>query len=267
MKNLSTAFNLAVLLIVAATSHAEEIVTLSARDGPTQSFLLTVPGNGAPAAAAILFPGGNGLIRLRNEGGRIRFGEGNFLVRTRQMFVERGIVTAVVDAPSDRLQGMNDEFRFGDKHAADMKRVSEELKRRFPGVPVFLVGTSRGTISASAIGGTPGEGITGVVLTSTLTLSGGNQGPGLSKFDYSRIKIPVLLVHHAEDGCFVSPYSEARKLAETRKYPLITVNGGKPPTSEPCEAFSTHGYLGKEKETVEAIVNWMLQKPYSTNIE
>lgn len=257
---------LAALLAAAAAARAEEIVVLSARDGATQSLLLTVPENGPPAAAAILFPGGPGLIRLRTEGGRIRLGEGNFVVRSRQMFVDRGIVTAVVDAPSDQPQGMDDAFRLGDKHAADIVRVSEELKRRFPGAPIFLVGTSRGTISAAATGSTPGSGIAGVVLSSTL-FSAARAGPGLSRFDYSTIKVPLLLVHHAEDGCNVTPYREARKLAESRKYPLITVNGGKPPTSGPCDPFSAHGYLGKEKETVDAIVNWMLKKPYSANIE
>ena len=29
-----------------------------------------------------------------------------------------------------------------------------------------------------------------------------------------------------------------------------------------CEALSQHGFLGKESETVEQIVNWMLKKPF-----
>ena len=72
------------------------------------------------------------------------------------------------------------------------------------------------------------------------------------------------IVHHREDGCRFTPYSEARRLAD--KYPLISVSGGKSPESGPCEALSAHGYLGKEDETVEAIVNWMLQKPYRLDI-
>ena len=70
-----------------------------------------------------------------------------------------------------------------------------------------------------------------------------------------------------EDGCFATPYREARKLAENRQYPLITVKGSNPATSEPCEAFSAHGFLGKEPDTVEAIVNWMLKKPYRKEID
>jgi len=257
---------LAVFLSAAAVARAQEIVTLPTRDGVTQSYLLTAPSGDKPAAAAILFPGGPGLIRLRSEGDRIRLAEGNFLVRSRQLFVERGIATAVVDAPSDQPQGMDDWFRLGDKHAADIGRVADDLMRRFPGTPIFLVGTSRGSVSAAATGRALGASVAGVALTSSMYVAA-RSGPALSGFDYIKIKAPVLLVHHAEDGCLWTPYREARKLAETRQYQLISVSGGKPATSDPCEPFSAHGFLGKEPETVEAMVNWMLKKPYRTNID
>ena len=160
---------------------------------------------------------------------------------------------------------MEDWFRLGDKHAEDIARVVAELKRRFPGVPVFLVGTSRGSVSAAATGRALGDAVTGVVLTSSMTVAA-RSGPGLSGFDYSTIKTPVLLMHHTEDSCANTPYRDARNIAQARKYPLISVTGGKPATSDPCEAFSAHGFLGKEPEAVEAMVNWMLKKPYRDNI-
>lgn len=246
--------------------QAHEIVTLQTREGVTQSFLLAVPADSKPAAAAILFPGSYGHIGLRSEGGEIKLAAGNFLVRSRELFVRGGIATAVVDTPSDQPQGMDDWFRLGDKHAADITRVVEELKRRYPDVAVFLVGTSRGSVSAAATGRALGGIVGGVVLTSPMYVAA-RSGPGLSGFDYAQIKAPVLLVHHAEDGCFATPYREARKLAENRRYPLITVKGGNPATSDPCEAFSAHGFLGKEAETVADIVNWMLKKPYRREID
>ncbi len=256
---------LAAFFSASAAARAQEIVTLPTRDGATPSFLLTVPSGGKPAAAAILFPGGPGLIRLRNEGGRIRFVEGNFVVRTRQMFVERGVAAAVMDSPSDRPQGMDDWFRLGDKHAADIRRVTEDLTRRFPGTPVFLVGTSRGTVSAAATGRALGETVAGVVLTSTLFIGGGRAGPGLSGFDFKTIRAPLLFVHHADDECRFTPYGDAKNLAA--QFPLITVHGGDPARSGPCEPFSAHGYLGKKTETVDALANWILKKPYRTNID
>ena len=96
---------------------------------------------------------------------------------------------------------------------------------------------------------------------------GSRQGGGLSGFDYTGIKVPVLLVHHVEDGCSVTPYREAQRIAGAQRYPLISVKGGEPARSDPCEALSAHGYLGKEKETVDAIVNWILKKPYPATIE
>jgi hypothetical protein len=48
---------------------------------------------------------------------------------------------------------------------------------------------------------------------------------------------------------------------------LVTVFGGAAPRSGPCDAFSQHGFLGKESETVEEIVNWMLKKPMREEIK
>jgi hypothetical protein len=90
-------------------------------------------------------------------------------------------------------------------------------------------------------------------------------GAGLSGFDYERIKAPLLFVHHVEDGCRVTPYYAAKALSE--KYPLISVHGGKPATSGPCDPFAAHGYYGVESATVDAIVRWMLGSPYPTQVE
>jgi hypothetical protein len=40
------------------------------------------------------------------------------------------------------------------------------------------------------------------------------------------------------------------------------VKDGLPPQSSPCEAQSAHRVFGREAETVEAVVGWMLGKPY-----
>jgi hypothetical protein len=48
---------------------------------------------------------------------------------------------------------------------------------------------------------------------------------------------------------------------------LISVTGGKPPESGPCDPFAAHGYFGKEAETVDAIAGWMLRKPFAKDIE
>lgn len=257
-----------VFLCLCLPVHAEEIITLLTRNGVTQSYLLVQPA-GTPHAVALLFPGGGGNIRLRLEDSQIKFSSNNFLVRSRNEFAQRGIAAAVIDAPSDRQSGMDDDFRSGGSHRGDVHAVIADVNKRFPGIPVFLVGTSRGTVSAAYLGQASGGGVAGVVLTASVYLPSGRRaqhgGPGLSHFDFATIASPLLLVHHRHDGCNQTPYPAAQRLAD--RYTLISVSGGKPAASAPCEALSEHGFLGKEAETVEAIVNWMLKKPYRTEID
>jgi predicted alpha/beta-hydrolase family hydrolase len=263
--------SLAVLMWgLAASVQAQEIVTLSSRPQVTQSyFLARVPPNSQ--AVAVLFPGSGGLFKLRFENSQIKFGGENFLVRSRVEFVSRGVIVAIVDAPSDQQRGwgMTDEFRFSEQHFADMSAVVADLNKRFPAVPLFLVGTSRGTVSAASLAARLGLQIAGVVLTSTTFRQTGpgskEPGPELSRFDFASIKIPLLFVHHVSDQCAATPYADAQRLSD--KYPLISVLGGLPPKSGPCDPFSQHGYYGKESVTVEEIVNWMLKKPFQSVVK
>jgi len=242
---------------------AEDIITLPTRGGATQSYLLTAPDKDKARAVAILFPGGAGRVDLERETARTVLDRGNFLVRSRRLLAASGIAAAVMDAPSDRASGMDDEFRLEEAHAEDIGRVIADLRKRFPGLPVFLVGTSRGTLSAASGGRRLGKAVDGVVLTATLFLAT-RQQPGLSRFDFGSIPSPLLFVHHVNDGCAYTPYASARRLSE--RFPLVTVSGGSPAMSKPCEAMSEHGFLGREAATIEAIANWMLKQPYSREI-
>ncbi|HET9883957.1 MAG TPA: alpha/beta hydrolase [Candidatus Binatia bacterium] len=248
----------------------QEIVTLPTRPGVTQSYFLTsIPQS--LQALALLFPGSGGLIQLRAENGKPRFNQGNFLVRSRAEFIKRGVAAAIIDAPSDQQSGwgMSDEFRLGNEHLSDISRIIDDLAKRFLEAPLFLIGTSRGTISAAALSSRLGERTAGAVLTATMfrhtPKKSKEPGEGLSKFDFATVKVPLLLVHHVSDQCASTPYGDAARLSE--KFPLISVFGGATPQSGPCEPFSQHGFLGKESETVEQIVNWMLKKPFSQEVK
>jgi pimeloyl-ACP methyl ester carboxylesterase len=271
MKRLLALGGLAGLVFLSATApsgEAREMVSVKVADGVTQSYLLAVPAAGA-RAVAILFPGGYGKFDLESIAGRLKLARGNFLIRTRGSFVAGGVATAVIDTPSDQPNGMTDEFRLGPRHANDVAAVVADLKTRFPGVPVFLVGTSRGSVSAASVGARIGDAIAGVALTSSMFRAtnprSSEPGPGLSRFDFASLKVPVLLVHHRDDTCASTPYLDAHHLS--KRFPLVSVKGGLPRQSDPCQAMSAHGYLGKEAETVDAIVAWMLGKPYPREIE
>jgi hypothetical protein len=126
------------------------------------------------------------------------------------------------------------------------------------------VGTSRGTVSAAHLASALGGAVDGVVLSSTV-LRATRGGPGLDGFDLGGIRAPVLLVHHAADPCPACPYDRA--VALSRRFPLVTVRGGRPAESDPCGPLSAHGYYGREEGTVAAIRAFVLGQPIPATVE
>ena len=254
-------------LFLSGAILAQEMVTVQTRPGVTQSFFIAQMGQRKPQAVALLMAGGGGNINLRIEQGQVRFNQGNFLPRSRREFIRNGVLPVILDNPSDQQggEGMSDNFRAGAQHVTDMRAVLAEVKKRHPGLPVFIVGTSRSTLSAAYLGGALEGELAGVVLTSSIFFSDQRaRFPALAGYNWSKVKAPMLFVHHGDDACGATPYHEAARLG--RRFPLITVKGGKPAESPPCEPLAQHGFYGKEAETVDAIAAWMLGKPFQKDI-
>ena len=246
---------------------AQEMVTLQPRPGVQLAFFVANMGQRKPQAVALLMAGGGGSINLRMERGQVRFNQGNFLPRSRRDFIRNGVLPVILDNPSDqqRGEGMSDAFRASAQHVADVRAVLAEMNKRHPGLPVFVVGTSRSTLSAAYLGGALHGEIAGVVLTSSLFYRDQRaRFPELAGYDWSKVKVPMLFVHHADDSCGATPYHEAQRVG--RRFPLVTVKGGKTAESPPCEPFAQHGFYGKEAETVDAIAAWMLGRPFPKDI-
>lgn len=233
----------ALLLALPVAGRAEESVELKPRPGVTETVLYTMV-SGAPASV-ILLPGGGGVLAgVRN----------NFLLRVREDFVRQGLSIAIPDAPSDHGSGMEAAFRASAEHATDLAAVAAFLKSKSP-APVWLVGTSRGTISAANGAARLGPSqVAGIVLTSSVWVG------GLSAVPLGEIAVPVLVVHNRSDGCRESPYAGAApgfaQLAKAPTKELISVEGGRS-QSKPCEAMSPHGYLGIEDQVVPPVIQWI----------
>jgi len=256
------------LLLLALPAQAREVVTLQTRPGVSLSLFIAGMGRVQPRAVALLLIGDGGNINLRIQDGQVRFGQQNFLPRSRREFIAEGVLPVILDNPTDQqaAAGMSDDFRASAAHAADMRAVVAEVKRRYPGLPVFVVGTSRSTLSAAHLGRALGGEISGIVLSSSLfyTSTGYSALPALATFDWDSLKLPVLVVHHRADACRATPYRDAARLEA--RFPLVSVQGGKPPESGPCDPLAPHGFYGKEAETVAAIAAWMLGKPFAKDI-
>ncbi|WP_431099165.1 alpha/beta hydrolase [Polaromonas aquatica] len=244
----------------AQAQTAPRVVDIPTRPGVTQRFVYIAPGaSTGPKASLILFAGGHGGLQIKDSG---EFGRGgNFLVRTRQQFADAGFAVAVIDAPSDK---QSPPFLSGNRqkpeHTADVLAVIAWLKQQAP-VPVWLVGTSRGTQSSAYIAteASPGEGgPDGIVLTSTILTD--PSGRAVPKMPLEKLRIPVLVVHHEQDGCKVCAFSDMpqlmSKLAKTPKAELLTFTGGQS-RGDPCEAMAYHGFNGLEAEVIGKIGTWV----------
>jgi len=183
-------------------------------------------------------------------------------VRTRQLFASKNVMVAVVDAPSD---GQNTPylrgFRQRPEHVADIKAVIAWLKQQ-ANIPVWLVGTSRGTQSAAFIATQlrPADGgPDGLVLSSTILTEKPPSRP-VPEMPLDKIQIPTLVVHHKEDGCQLCKYRDLPllmdRLTAVPRKELFTFDGGKS-QGDPCEAMAYHGFNGLEPEVVTKIAEWI----------
>jgi hypothetical protein len=245
-----------VLIAPPRARAAEDLVNLPTRPGVTQPFWVMRP-PATPVASVILFAGGTGALGSAH---RSALHSNNFLIRSREKFAAAGFLVASVDAPSDHADGL-DTFRSSAEHATDIAAVIAYLRQR-AAVPVWLIGTSKGTISAAnAAARLKSGGADGLVLTSSMAVQTRRVLPINASVDVAAITVPTLFVHNKEDACPACAFSAVPALmdqfANARKKALIAVSGGSPPESEPCEALSRHGYLGIEDEVVGDIVRWI----------
>jgi dienelactone hydrolase len=238
---------------------SERVVDIPTRPGVTQRFLLLTPEK--PKADVVLFAGGDGGLEI-SLNGSIRFLNNNFLVRTRKLFANRGLAVAVIDAPSDHQRMALKEFRQKPEHVADINALIAWLKQQ-NNLPVWLVGTSRGTQSAAFIAtelSVSQGGPDGLVLTSTILLD--DKGRAVPEMPVEKIAIPVLVIHHEQDGCKHCPFSATsglmKKLDRSPRKELITFRGGEN-RGDPCEALAYHGFNGLDKEVVGKIADWIIQ--------
>lgn len=252
---------LALMLAATAASplHAAPQTTeLPSAFGGTARVWHDAPAN--PWATIILFAGGDGVLDLRPDTGIRR--AGNFLVRTRQTWLAQGLAVLIPDAP-EGLGGLRDE-RARPGYATDIAAMVRLARQLHPNAPVWLIGTSNGTVSAAnGAASLPRGQIAGLVLTSPVTRRGrqGAQSATVFSLPLAAVAVPTLIVTHQQDECVLTPPSEAPRIRDALsgapRAELLVVDGGLPATSAPCEARSAHGFLGIENEVVARITTWM----------
>jgi len=216
------------LLLLASHSTswaADQSASGKTADGSSVSYLLTTTGSQAPRYAVILMPGGKGIMSP---------GSGNFLIRSRAIFAEVPFVAASTDATSkpDRIMA-----------------IAGDLQRRYPGVKVYVVGTSRSTEATMALARPLDGQVAGFVHSSSMN--------PIASFDPRGLKSRQLIVIHKKDACTATKPSNGAAASRSYGIQLIEMDGGKS-TGDDCEAFAYHGYYGIERETVDKIKQWII---------
>jgi hypothetical protein len=222
--------------------------------GGTQ-LLYSGPAN--PRAIAFMFSGGDGTVSF-NAAGQIVHMNGNFLMRTEPLWLGQGFGFATL-ASSSSLNGR----RSTPAYAATIGQAIDALRAR-SNAPVWLVGTSMGSIAAANGAAHPPGRVAGVVLTSSVAAPNKNANETVFSSDPGAITVPALIVANRGDTCpSAGPGFAPQILAALSRAPrkdIIYVESHQL-QSDPCEALSPHGYLGIEGDVVQRIADWIRATP------
>jgi pimeloyl-ACP methyl ester carboxylesterase len=237
---------------VAFAGNAANVVDIRV-DGASNRLLFLAP-PARPAAAVVMFPGGDGVIAITDDGAIAK--PNNFLIRTRDLWLAQGLLFVAVDTPPGQGRA-----RTGDAGQRAIAAIVAEVKKR-TGAPIWLVGTSAGAPAAMAgAASLPAGAIHGAAISSPVSTGGRRE----TVFDVKleSIAVPVLIQIHEDDGCQLTPPANAQRIKSAlTAAPAVEIqqfSGGSYPRSGPCEALAPHGFLGIEDKVVAAAAGWIKQ--------
>lgn len=240
-------------MVTGRAAIAGELVKVPSRDGVRVTMYWQE--SAKAVGTVMLFPGGGGGF------GQVQSGlpsSGNFLVRSHRHFIDAGFNVAIFGRPGDS-EDLDYADRISAPHLADIEAVLSEIAQRSE-LPVWLIGTSRGTISAThAAINLRHRLVSGLVLTASVV---NFKKPGaIPRQPLSRMQMPTLVVHHKRDACVHCRPSEVSNiidgLTSVKQKKLLFVDGGHSPEGDPCAGQHWHGFINFERETIAEIVAWM----------
>lgn len=248
--------SLFVLPARAAEGVSETVITAALKGRTISALVSHWREHDAFARAVLLMPGSPGIMKIQSADA---YGmKGNFLIRSRQVWLDRETLVLSVDAPSDEWSNFTGRFRESERYAQDIKGLILALRQQYGPLPLTIVGTSEGSVSAYYAAKAVREPQTKVIFSASLFHSTKNSH-GLSTLDFDDFKFPTLWVHHADDPCRFTLYRDAQQHAEKTHTPLLTVRSSNAGRGDACQAFTQHGFVGIENETVRAMKAWVVQ--------
>jgi predicted esterase len=255
--------------------QGEDLVSLDTRQSVTVKVVVLSPA-AAPVGVFLLYPGGEGRM-VAKDGRIVRASFGRSIG---PMLAQRGFAVVAIDSPSDQPYAREDpgydpQFRLSTRHLEDARAIVKFSSDRW-NKPIYLLGHSNGTLSVSYLAASLGdERVRGIVLVASVVTRPGRGFPIVSDIPLDKVLAPVLIVHHRDDACAVTPFEAARRLprlfSSSPRVAFLEVRGGKlipRPASNACRGlWDAHNLYGKEAEAVSAIANWISGGPVPERID
>lgn len=216
-------------------------------DAPTRTLLISVQ---KAKAVVLLFPGGGGMLRLQDDGSSAN---PHTFVRSKNMWAQYGIDSVLVDTPYDLGAGMRNSRSIRD-HQQRILNVVRYYKEKL-NLPIWIFGHSMGTVSVTEFlngGSDQSKLISGVIVAGTYR----------SASIDSDVSMPVLAIHHVEDGCASTPFSTSESIIKNRPNTstsqFIAMDGGIT-EGDVCGSKAYHGFNQKEPELIKAAAQFILK--------
>ena len=245
---------ISLMLWVSTAEASSRVETLVFSDGQSLRMVYSAPEH--PTAILLMLPGGSGRVGL-DKAGQPRHAR-DFTVRTRADWLARGYAVALPDSTDHyNLRGQ----RHTQAYAEDVSRIIDRLRQQ-SSLPIFLIGTSQGSIAALNVAAHVPD-IKGIALAESVTVKG-RSGETVFDASPSTVSVPVLIVANRQDRCWVAPPDHASRLAAaltaSPDVRVMQVDGGTQKSSRACGALSPHGYYGIERTVMDEIDHWLTQQ-------
>jgi alpha/beta hydrolase family protein len=174
-------------------------------------------------------------------------------------FLERPFNVVIFDSPADLPVARHwSAARESTDHLSRVEDVVRHYKGRL-GKPVWVMGHSMGSISITELYKRLQD-RKSEDLVAGLILSGGENG---TSFNYETTRLPVLVLHHENDGCAGNTPDYAKRIhtklreAGNRAAELVLINSGAPsPNGNPCRS-GYHMYFGAGPEVAKVLDQFM----------
>jgi hypothetical protein len=230
---------------VISTAQSQVFDVPHREESPTRTLLF--PSTNA-RALVMLFPGGGGMLRLKDDGSTKNR---HTFVRSVDQWNQYQINAVLVDTPYDLGDLKRGDRRDGVDHLTRVGEVVEFYKRKF-NLPIWIFGHSMGTSTATYfVNQIKTDSLAGIIIAGTVRTA----------FVSDNVKLPILAIHHLNDQCAGTPLTASESIISSRPkntiFRLELIEGGVS-DGNVCDSFGYHGFNQTEPELVKRAAQFIL---------